>query len=132
MGALSVSASAAVYTRSFTNELNNTIRVQPPEGNGAVVFYYEPMFLGVYPWATTGMSAPNGTVGSVFSFIACEDLEARSDYKSATEAANNQVQCTAELRAYPYATKIQFVAARGYNGTANSWDYTYTSVNHPY
>ena len=131
---LCIPVAAELYTRNFTNDLINPFTTHLSDSNGRVVFYFEPIGMNAMPEATVSMAAPSGTVGRVLSVIACNydgsGLDPEAWSASSEERVNNEVTCTAYLRINPFATKVNFYAARSRNGVTNAWDYYYTASNH--
>lgn len=128
IASLILTASATVYEEVFSYEFTQDYTTTLRDTNGAVNFLYNGGWFGTEPNAYTGMDMPSGGIGSVFVFIACQDIEARSS--DSNTVANNKVQCDIALEWVTYATKTRHVAARGANGVTNGWDYTYVSNDH--
>ncbi len=133
---LAVPASAAAYvetitwmhTQSYYNELN--------DGNGPILFAFEPSFLGSSPSAATVISIPAGRTGRVLTGISQHDDHANST--SSNEEVNGMVYCSVMFRTVNgytpiYASKTYHYAnrrvAEGTSGISY-WEYTYISPNH--
>lgn len=131
---LCIPVAAELYTRNFTNNFIDSFVTTVSDSNGLVSFYFEPIGMNAMPEATVNMAAPSGTVGRVLSMIACNyagsDLDPEAWTASSEERVNNAITCTAYLRIQPFATKVNFYAARSRNGVTNAWDYYYTASNH--
>lgn len=124
-------ASAAVYTRTFENDLMDDYAYNVGNSTGYVAFIYTASFLGMPGSIATSEYVPSGGTGWVFSYITRQyytEVEAYSNQD--TSISNNKLECAVSLSNYLDPTKTNHFASRTYNGASDGWDYYYQTSYH--
>lgn len=129
-------ASAAAYVDTLSFEFNTSYYHDYNDGNGRVVFSFEPSSLWGSPSVSTEIGVSTGMTGRVVAGISQYDDHANT--ASSNEEINNEVTCIVTFQTIMgytpnYATKSYHYANRrvapGTEGISY-WEYTYISSHH--
>lgn len=133
---MAVPASAAAYVDTITFEFITSYYHDYNDGNGTVMFSFEPAALWKGPTAASEVAISTGRTGRVVAGISQYDDHANT--ASSNEIENGYVSCVVAFQTIMgyspnYATKSYHYANRRIaEGSAgiSYWEYTYISTHH--